>query len=119
MPILERTVANWTLEALAAVLEKNGLPFAPVNRPEELFDDPHLLASGGLGRITTETGEQTLIPVLPLMLGKRRLGGEASLPAIGNATTDVLSELGYSSAEIAALIGHEIVAVPTNAKRAS
>jgi len=118
MPILEAAVAQRKFDDLAQMLERNGLPFAPVNRPEELFEDRHLLASGGLGRITTETGEQTLIPVLPLMLGDRRLGSEGALPAIGNATTEVLGELGYSGAQIAAMIGNSIVAAQANTKAA-
>ena len=32
--------------------ERVGLPYAPITRPEELFDDPHLLATGGLAPIT-------------------------------------------------------------------
>ncbi|HEX9463012.1 MAG TPA: CaiB/BaiF CoA-transferase family protein [Alphaproteobacteria bacterium] len=103
MPILERAVAKIGYDQLCDLLEKNGLPFAPVSRPEELFDDPHLRASGGLGQLRTDTGEETLIPLLPLILGDRRLGGQAAIPALGDATGEILRELGYSPEDISRL----------------
>ena len=95
----------------------HGLPFAPVNRPEDLFDDPHLLASGGLGKVRTENGGETLVPLLPLLLGERRLGEHASaIPAIGNGTKEILAELGYSTEEIALLLQTKAAAAPSESK---
>ena len=51
-PALLRTLAErlagHSADELAALFERAGLPFAPIRRPEDLFDDPHLAATGGL-----------------------------------------------------------------------
>jgi crotonobetainyl-CoA:carnitine CoA-transferase CaiB-like acyl-CoA transferase len=116
IPLLKQAVAGWAFDELCQKLEQHGLPFAPVNRPEHLFDDPHLLASGGLGKVTTETGGETTVPLLPLLLGERRLGDHASpIPAVGNGTTTILTELGYSPDEIARLLDSKTIAAPAPA----
>ena len=56
------------------MFEREGLPYAPIVKPEQLFDDPHLLASGGLADITLDNGETTPVPLLPLLLA----GGTSS-----------------------------------------
>ncbi|WP_313389859.1 CaiB/BaiF CoA transferase family protein, partial [Achromobacter aegrifaciens] len=48
MPQLRSHLADRSAAELAAVFEHEGLPFAPITRPEQLFDDPHLAATGGL-----------------------------------------------------------------------
>ncbi|RKR31373.1 MULTISPECIES: CaiB/BaiF CoA-transferase family protein [Paraburkholderia] len=78
---------------LSARLEAAGLPYAPINRPEELFDDPHLNASGGLADMTTDTGDVTRVPLLPLLIGNRRLGVQRALPRIGEHTDEILGGL--------------------------
>jgi crotonobetainyl-CoA:carnitine CoA-transferase CaiB-like acyl-CoA transferase len=117
MPLIEQAVATWPFDTLCETLETHGLPFAPVNRPEDLFDDPHLLASGGLGKVQTESGGETLVPLLPLLLGERRLGEHAgAIPAIGNGTKEILAELGYSADEIARLLHTKAAAAPSQPK---
>jgi len=78
---------------LAARLEAAGLPYAPITRPDELLDDPHLRASGGFAPMTTDEGDATQVVLLPLLMAGRRLGVRAALPAIGEDTDDVLRSL--------------------------
>ena len=85
--------------------EKHGLPFAPITKPQDLFDDPHLLSSGGLAPITLASGQSTCVPLLPITLGGQRLGVRMSAPALGEHNEDVLRGLGYSAKEIKALSG--------------
>jgi crotonobetainyl-CoA:carnitine CoA-transferase CaiB-like acyl-CoA transferase len=84
--------------------EKLGLPFAPIARPEDLFDDPHLNASGGLVPLELPNGMKSKSPVLPLELNGRRLGTRLGLPRVGEHTRDLLVELGYGEAEIERLV---------------
>jgi crotonobetainyl-CoA:carnitine CoA-transferase CaiB-like acyl-CoA transferase len=94
-----------TLEAgpLALQLEANGIPFAPIRRPEELFDDPHLLQSGGLAELQLEDGSHTGMPLLPVSLDGQRLQPRRSIPRIGEHTAQVMRGLGYSDEKIAEL----------------
>ena len=78
---------------LSLKLEAAGLPYAPIVRPEQLIDDPHLRASGGLVQMQTEDGGMTDVVLLPLTMGGRRPGVRTPLPRIGEHTEEVLSQL--------------------------
>ncbi len=84
VPELRRRLGQHRAEELAAVFERHGLPFAPIARPEQLFDDPHLTATGGLAEITLPDGERAgqvaRTTLLPLRDG-RPATGRAQRPA--------------------------------------
>jgi crotonobetainyl-CoA:carnitine CoA-transferase CaiB-like acyl-CoA transferase len=88
---------------LIAKLERTGLPFAPIGKPEDMFDDPHLLASGGLGEVTLTDGTRTRLPLLPVELDGRRPTQGGSLPTVGEHTREVLAGLGLCGAEVDSL----------------
>ncbi|HDS0918573.1 TPA: CoA transferase [Pseudomonas putida] len=88
---------------LALQLEANGIPFAPIRRPEELFNDPHLQQSGGMADLQLEDGSHTPMPLLPLSLDGQRLQPRRAIARIGEHTRHVMRELGYSDAHIAEL----------------
>jgi len=88
---------------LALQLEANGIPFAPIRRPEELFNDPHLQQSGGMADLQLEDGSHTPMPLLPLSLDGQRLQPRRAIARIGEHTRQVMRELGYSDAHIAEL----------------
>jgi len=91
---LSATLAQKDKAELMAQLEAAGLPYAPITRPDELVDDPHLRASGGLATMQTENGDTTQVVLLPLLLGGRRPGVRMPLPKLGEHTEEVLSRLG-------------------------
>jgi crotonobetainyl-CoA:carnitine CoA-transferase CaiB-like acyl-CoA transferase len=97
---------------IGATFEAHGLPFAPITRPENLFDDPHLNASGGLAEMTLpdgeRAGERTRAPLLPLLLDGQRHGIRLAPPRVGEHTDELLSSLGYDAAQIAALKAAQI-----------
>ena len=76
-------------DELAAKLEAAGLPYAPIVRPDQLLDDPHLRASGGLSTMQTEEGPTDVVP-LPLTLDGRRLGVRMPLARTGEHNDEVL-----------------------------
>ncbi|WP_409261635.1 CaiB/BaiF CoA transferase family protein [Pseudomonas putida] len=100
---LAEVFANLDARKLAVELEANGIPFAPIRRPEELFDDPHLTQSGGLAEQLLEDGSSTPMPLLPLSLDGQRLQPRRPIPRIGEHTYKVMRELGYSDEHIAEL----------------
>jgi crotonobetainyl-CoA:carnitine CoA-transferase CaiB-like acyl-CoA transferase len=116
VPLIQAEFRKYSKQQLMDKLEKTGLPFAPIARPEDLFDDPHLAASNGLVPITISdgprAGEQTRLPALPLEMGGERFGVHRDVPRAGQHTREVLREAGYSEAEIGALLGRRIVAGP-------
>ena len=112
MPLLRARLAEHSAAELAAVFERHGLPFAPITDPQHLFDDPHLQATGGLAPMTLPDGRQTATPLLPLMLDGQRLGLRLDPPRLGEHSRALLQSLGYSDAEIAALVDDGVVIAP-------
>ncbi len=111
LPRLAEVFKRETQEALSRRLEAIGLPFAPIAKPWDLLDDPHLNASGGL--LETRTGNGTIrVPALPVALDGRRLGKRADPPRVGEHARELLAGLGCSPQEIQALIDGGIVALP-------
>jgi len=90
---LQDTLQNIDLESLCAQLQAAGLPYAKVVRPDELVHDEHLIASGGLVPMETDTGDLTQVVLLPLLMGGRRPGVRHPLPKIGEHTDEVLNSL--------------------------
>jgi crotonobetainyl-CoA:carnitine CoA-transferase CaiB-like acyl-CoA transferase len=78
---------------LSSKLEAAGLPYAPIARPDELLEDPHLRASGGLVPMQTAEGGSTDVVLLPMLMDGRRLGVQRPLPRIGEHTAEVLADL--------------------------
>jgi crotonobetainyl-CoA:carnitine CoA-transferase CaiB-like acyl-CoA transferase len=97
LKVLGETMSTLDKADLSARLEKAGLPYAPITRPDQLVDDPHLLQSGGLVPMTTDDGGTTQTLLLPLTLGGRRLGVRKPLPRIGEDTEAVLEALTIKS----------------------
>ncbi len=78
---------------LAPQLEAAGIPYAPITRPEQLVDDPHLRQSGGLAPMQTEDGGQTDVVLLPLLMNGNRPGVRMPLAGIGEHTEEILGAL--------------------------
>ncbi|OPF61675.1 CaiB/BaiF CoA-transferase family protein [Hydrogenophaga sp. H7] len=114
LPILRERLATWRAADLAALFEKVGLPFAPIRKPEELYADEHLLATGGLADITLPDGEragQTVKTTLfPFTLDGQRPGVRLDPPTMGAHTTELLHGLGYAASDIERLRQQAVVA---------
>ena len=109
LPSLRERLAAFTVAELVNRFEAAGLPFAPITRPHDLLDDPHLLATGGLAPITlpdgARAGEQASTVLFPFTLDGERPGVRLSPPKLGADNRALLQELGYDETAIARLSG--------------
>ena len=96
MPVLRERLAERSAADIAAVFEQHALPYAPIAKPHELLDDPHLKATGGLAPIELPDGRTAQAVLLPLTLGGERPGVRLPPPRLGAHNAEVLAALGYS-----------------------
>ncbi len=104
IPIVRERFASMTKQELMSKLEASGLPFAPIARPEDLLDDPHLDASGGMLDLTLPDGKEVRLPALPFEMHGNRFGARLNPPRSGEHTRVLLEELGYSDEDIDRMI---------------
>jgi crotonobetainyl-CoA:carnitine CoA-transferase CaiB-like acyl-CoA transferase len=100
MPLVAEELRQRTADQLIALATAAGLPWAPITRPEQLFDDPHLQGSGGLAPTRLPDGRETSVPLLPLAWDGARLPRRLDPPHIGEHTVEVLAAAGVPRAEI-------------------
>lgn len=93
VPVVATRVVLHDLEDLEQTLDRLNIPFARINRPEDMFDDPHVQREGGLVVSTNVTGQTFRAPALPLELDGVGLGQGLSVPKLGAHTDEVLAEL--------------------------
>ncbi len=103
MPLLRERLAPFSAAQLSAIFEAHALPFAPITQPQDLLDDPHLLATGGLAPITLPDGRETKTVLMPFTLDGARPSVRLSPPRLGEHNAELLADLGYSAIEIEAL----------------
>jgi crotonobetainyl-CoA:carnitine CoA-transferase CaiB-like acyl-CoA transferase len=90
---LGNILADLDVQALAPQLEAAGIPYAPIVRPDQLLDDPHLKASGGLVPMQMDDGSTGPTVLLPLLMGGRRPGVRNPLPRVGEHNGEILARL--------------------------
>jgi crotonobetainyl-CoA:carnitine CoA-transferase CaiB-like acyl-CoA transferase len=94
---LRERFAHYRAQELSDIFEKHGLPYAPIKKPHELVDDPHLLATGGLAPITLPNGQETHTVLFPFTMDGQRLGLRHNPPKLGEHSVELLTALGYSA----------------------
>jgi crotonobetainyl-CoA:carnitine CoA-transferase CaiB-like acyl-CoA transferase len=109
IPILQNLFKTYAKVELMEKLEKTGLPFAPINTPEDLFNDPHLNASGGLLDIDIPDGGSTKLPAIPIEMNDRRFGVHHQAPRVGEHSHEILRELGFDELVIESLYKKKIL----------
>lgn len=95
LPVLRSRMAQHSAAELSRVFEDSGLPFAPIVQPQDLFDDPHLLATGGLAAVQLPDGRETQVPLMPITMDGHRPGVRSNPPRLGEHTDALLLEAGY------------------------
>ena len=109
IPRLQELFRTFTKDDLMKKLDSTGLPFAPISKPEDLFDDIHLNESGGLLDIEIPTGGKTKLPAMPINMDDRRFDVHTPVPKVGEHSIKILEELGMDEDEINDLFDQEVV----------
>jgi crotonobetainyl-CoA:carnitine CoA-transferase CaiB-like acyl-CoA transferase len=93
IPRAAEVIKRWNASELSAKLDQLNICFSPINRPEDLFDDPHVLRPGGLVNNVNANGEAFRVPALPVEWNGANLGEGLKVPVLGADTDGVRAEL--------------------------
>jgi crotonobetainyl-CoA:carnitine CoA-transferase CaiB-like acyl-CoA transferase len=93
IPRVAEIIKRWNAADLSVTLDRLNICFSPINRPEDLFDDPHVLRPGGLVENFNANGEPFRVPALPIEWNGGNIGEGLKVPALGADTADVRAEL--------------------------
>jgi len=107
-------IAHRSAAELASLMEKAGLPFAPIRRPEDLYDDEHLLATGGLADVRLpdgpKAGAMVKTTLFPITMDGKRLPVRLHPPRLGEHSRELLTSAGFAPSEIDGLVKDGVVA---------
>lgn len=103
IPKVRERLSGMDKQTVMDLCEKAGLPFSPIQRPEDLFEDEHLNESGGMAELTLPDGEQVKVPMLPFEMNGQRFGARLNVPTLGSHSRELLAQLGYGDDEITQL----------------
>ncbi len=114
MAVIIPMFSSMPLDQAVARLERAGIPFAPINKPADLFEDEHLNSDGGLVPVTmprgAAAGQKVKLPAIPLEMEQHRFGVYRDLPAPGQDTLEVLRTAGFKPEDIEKLVADGTVA---------
>jgi crotonobetainyl-CoA:carnitine CoA-transferase CaiB-like acyl-CoA transferase len=105
IPIVTAAIAKRPVAELTAAFEPAGIPFAPIAKPSDMFQDPHVMRPGGLALSRMADGRQFRAPSLPVEVDGAMVRGGGDVAAVGQDTDAVLGELGLDRDAIAAARG--------------
>jgi crotonobetainyl-CoA:carnitine CoA-transferase CaiB-like acyl-CoA transferase len=107
-------ISHRSAAELASLMEKAGLPFAPIRRPEDLYDDEHLIATGGLADVRLpdgpKAGEMVKTTLFPITMDGQRLPVRLHPPRLGEHSRELLASAGFAAGEIDGLVNDAVVA---------
>jgi crotonobetainyl-CoA:carnitine CoA-transferase CaiB-like acyl-CoA transferase len=109
LPVIAAIVKRHSRAELAELFDRIDIPFAPVAKPGDLFDDPQLNAGGRMLEVEFPGGVRAKLPRLPIEIGEHDLALRRQAPAIGEHTVEILAALGLAPGEIEGLTRRGVV----------
>jgi crotonobetainyl-CoA:carnitine CoA-transferase CaiB-like acyl-CoA transferase len=104
---LRPRLTQYRAAELTQLFESAGLPYANIAKPEDLFDDPHLIATGGLAPVRLADGERkgqwAQAALFPFTMDSKRFGVRLEPPYQGEHTDQLLGQLGFTQEQIQSL----------------
>jgi crotonobetainyl-CoA:carnitine CoA-transferase CaiB-like acyl-CoA transferase len=111
LPELQKRLGRLNKDELMALAEKAGIPFAPVNQPSDLVDDPHMNQSDSLAEVNTSSGGIAKLPKIPLRLDGLAFDLRNHPPKIGEGSLEIYHSIGLTDAEIDGLLKEGVVQI--------
>jgi crotonobetainyl-CoA:carnitine CoA-transferase CaiB-like acyl-CoA transferase len=109
LPELQQRLRRLSKAEMMALAEQAGIPFAPVARPQDLFDDPHLNQSGALADTALPNGGSARLPKIPLRLDERSFELRRHPPRIGEGALPLYRACGLSDDEVRVLLQRKVI----------
>ncbi len=111
LPQVTALFAGLDLADIIHGCEAANLPFSPIARPEDLFEDPQLNESGALQEVTLPDGQKTKLPHLPIQLQDQAWHIHQQPAQPGQHTAEILNAIDYSPTQIEQLVDKGIIKV--------
>src|SRR5258707_1311333 len=96
IPRVAEEIKRWNVAELSERLDLLNMCFSPINRPEDLLTDPHVLRPGGLVHNFNADGAPFRVPALPIEWNGGNIGEGLKVPVLGADTESVRAELDRS-----------------------
>ncbi|MDA1311472.1 MAG: CaiB/BaiF CoA-transferase family protein, partial [Proteobacteria bacterium] len=116
IPALQEVLSKLPQKEVEQRCERCNVSWAPVGKPGDLFEDPHLLAAGGLvdvfvSRFGGDGGTMAGLPALPMEFGaaRQRPGLTRQPPRVGEHSAEILGEAGFTAEEVAGLAQRGVI----------
>ena len=93
IPRVAEEIKRWNVAELSEKLDTLNICFSPINRPEDLLSDPHVLRPGGLVNNINADGNAFRVPALPIEWNGGHIGEGLKVPVLGADTPAVRAEL--------------------------
>ena len=93
-------IRQWDVAKLSERLDALNICFSPINRPEDLFTDPHVLRPGGLVNNVIADGKPFRVPALPIEWNGSHIGEGLKVAPLGADTAAVRAEIDTENEDI-------------------
>src|SRR3954454_19556196 len=93
IPRVAQEIKRWNVAELSERLDLLNICFSPINRPEDLLTDPHVLRPGGLVNNFNADGKPFRVPALPIEWNGGTIGEGLLVPVLGADTEAIRTKL--------------------------
>lgn len=107
LPLIAQKVAQREVAELSTLFEAEGIPFSPIAKPSDMYDDPHAMQEGAMAESFCEDGSSFKAPSLPFEVNGTMITGGGNVPAKGQDTVEILTDLGLSKEQIRQVSGYD------------